>query len=291
MVQHSQTWVDPHIHLFALDEGQYNWLKPTNAPFWADKKSIAKNTTEAMLHRASLGQLCGFVHIEAGYDNSRPWREIAFLERHCTLPFRSVGCIDLAGTSVGSHIDKLGLYSSVRGLRHILDDDAETLLRAPKVKWALGHMASKGLSFDAQFNIADSSAVVALLNVLEQNPALKVAINHAALAPLDKNSLAFRTWRQNTRVLNETGQVAFKFSGLEMQERRWHWQRANYIFETLLDTVGTNQIMFASNFPLCQWRMPYAALWHGFSDMTAPLSEIQKAALLSINAKQWYDIA
>ncbi|MHC6647906.1 amidohydrolase family protein [Alteromonas sp. HB246098] len=291
MVQHSQTWVDPHIHLFALDEGQYNWLKPTNAPFWADKKNIAKNTTETMLHRASLGQLCGFVHIEAGYDNSRPWREIAFLERHCTLPFRSVGCIDLAGNSVGSHIDKLGLYSSVSGLRHILDDEAETLLRAPKVKWALGHMASKGLSFDAQFNIADSNAVVALLNVLEQNPALKVAINHAALAPLDKNSLAFRTWRQNTRVLNETGQVAFKFSGLEMQERRWHWQRANYIFETLLDTVGTNQIMFASNFPLCQWRMAYAELWHGFSDMITPLSETQKAALLSINAKQWYDIA
>ena len=291
MVQHSQTWVDPHIHLFALDEGQYDWLKPTNAPFWADKRNIAKNTTETMLYRASLGQLCGFVHIEAGYDNSRPWREIAFLERHCTLPFRSVGCIDLAGNSVGSHIDKLGLYSSVSGLRHILDDDAKTLLRAPKVKWALSHMAYKGLSFDAQLDIADSNAVAALLNVLEQNPALKVAINHAAIAPFDTKSLAFKTWRQNIRVLSETGQVAFKFSGLEMQDRRWNWQRAYYIFETLLDTVSANQIMFASNFPLCQWGMSYAALWHGFSDMIAPLSEAQKAALLSINAKQWYGFA
>ncbi|AXT37972.1 amidohydrolase [Alteromonas sp. BL110] len=291
MVQHSQTWVDPHIHLFALDEGQYNWLKPTNAPFWADKKSIAKNTTEAMLHRASLGQLCGFVHIEAGYDNSRPWREIAFLERHCTLPFRSVGCIDLAANSVGSHIDKLALYPSVRGLRHILDNDAETLLRAPKVKWALSHMASRGLSFEAQLNIANSNAVSALLNVLEQNPALKVAIDHAAIAPIDINSFAFKTWRQNIRVLSETGQVAFKFSGLEMQERSWRWQRAYYIFENLLNIVGTNQIMLASNFPLCQWRMPYAALWHGFSDMVAPLSEVQKVALLSRNAKQWYNIA
>ena len=291
MVQHSQTWVDPHIHLFALNEGQYEWLKPTNAPFWADKKSIAKNTTEAMLHRASLGQLSGFVHIEAGYDNGRPWREIAFLERHCALPFRSVGCIDLTGNSVGSHIDKLAFYPSVGGLRHILDDEAETLLRSPKVKWALGHMASKRLSFDAQLNIADSNAVVALLNVLEQNPALKVAINHAAIAPIDIKSFAFKAWRQNIRDLSETGQVAFKFSGLEMQDRRWQWQRAYYIFETLLNTVGANQIMFASNFPLCQWRIPYAALWHGFSDMTTPLSEAQKAALLSINAKQWYGIA
>ncbi|WP_334059115.1 amidohydrolase family protein [Alteromonas sp. S005] len=291
MVQHSQTWVDPHIHLFALDEGQYDWLKPINAPFWADKRNIAKNTTEAMLHRASQGQLCGFVHIEAGYDNNRPWREIAFLEHHCALPFRSVGCIDLTGNSVGSHIEKLALYPSVRGLRHILDDEAETLLRAPKVKWALGHMASKGLSFEAQFNLVDSKAVIGLLNVLEQTPALKVAINHAAIAPFDTKSLAFKTWRQNIRVLSETEQVAFKFSGLEMQDRIWNWQRAYYIFETLFSTVGASQIMFASNFPLCQWRMPYAALWHGFSNMITPLSEAQKAALLSINAKQWYGFA
>ena len=291
MSQHSHTWIDPHIHFFALNEGGYGWLKPANAPFWADKKAIAKNTTEYMLYRASLGRLCGFVHIEAGYDNDRPWREITFLERHCMLPFRAVACIDLAGNSVGSHIDKLGLYCSVRGLRHILDDDAESLLRAPKVKWALSHMASRGLSFEAQLNIANSNAVSALLNVLEQNPSLKVAINHTAIAPVEVKSYAFKAWQQNIRDLSETGQVAFKFSGLEMQDRNWQWQRASYIFETLLTTVGANQIMFASNYPLCKWRMPYAALWQGLSNMTAPLSETQKAALLSVNAKQWYDIA
>jgi len=37
--------------------------------------------------------------------------------------------------------------------------------------------------------------------------------------------------------------------------------------------------------------MPYAALWHGFIDMTTPLSVTQKAALLYENAKRWYDIA
>lgn len=152
-------------------------------------------------------------------------------------------------------------------------------------------MASQGLSFEAQFNLADSNAVRALLTILEQTPSLKVAVNHTAIAPIDVNSFAFKTWRQNIRDLNETEQVVFKFSGLEMQDRRWLWQRASYVFESLLDTVGTDHMMFASNFPLCQWRMPYAAIWHGFIDMTAPLTETQKAALLYGNAKRWYDIA
>ena len=291
MNKYSGAWIDPHIHFFALSEGRYDWLKPDNAPFWPDKMVIAKLTTEHMLYRASLGRLGGFVHVEAGFDNERPWREIAFLERHCTLPFRSIGCIDLTGNHVGSHIDKLNNYRSVRGLRHILDDEAEALLRTPKVKWGLHHMASQGLSFEAQLNLADSNAVRALLTVLEQTPTLNVAINHAAIAPIEVNSFAFKTWRQNICDLNETKQVTFKFSGLEMQDRCWQWQRASYIFEALTESIGADRIMFASNYPLCQWRMPYAALWQGFSNMITPLSEEQKAALLYGNAKQWYGIA
>lgn len=290
MSQHLPLWIDPHIHLFALSEGQYHWLKPSNMPFWPDKSAIAKNTAENDLLRAARGQLAGFVHIEAGFDNQRPWREIAFLERHCTLPFRSVACIDLTSNDVGSHIDKLKTYSSVRGLRHILDDDASSLLRRPDVQWGLRHMAARGLSFDAQFDLADSHAVRSLLYVLEREPTLRVVVNHCAVAPLSTTHLAFKMWRNNLRYLAETGQVAFKFSGLEMQERNWQWPRASFVLNTLLETVEISQLMFASNYPLCQWRMPYEKLWQGYLDITAPLSEEQKAALFSLNAKHWYDI-
>ncbi|HAG29343.1 MAG TPA: amidohydrolase, partial [Alteromonas macleodii] len=49
MSKPSITWIDPHIHFFASNEGHYGWLKPANAPFWPDKKAIAKHTTEHML--------------------------------------------------------------------------------------------------------------------------------------------------------------------------------------------------------------------------------------------------
>ena len=96
-------------------------------------------------------------------------------------------------------------------------------------------------------------------------------------------------WRNNLRYLAETGQVAFKFSGLEMQERNWQWPRASFMLNTLLETVEISQLMFASNYPLCQWRMPYEKLWQGYLDITAPLSDEQKTALFSLNAKHWYD--
>ena len=68
--------IDPHIHLFALAQGKYHWLKPENPPFWPDKYKICRNVTEQELSLTKPLHLDGFVHIEAGFDNERPHLEI-----------------------------------------------------------------------------------------------------------------------------------------------------------------------------------------------------------------------
>ena len=89
----THSWIDPHVHLFALQEGDYHWLKPNNPPFWPDKDVIAKSTYEHHLRRASKGKLTGFVHIEAGFDNERPWREIDFRSKlHYMKHFNNFFC-------------------------------------------------------------------------------------------------------------------------------------------------------------------------------------------------------
>lgn len=281
-------WIDPHIHLFALGLGEYGWLRCENPPYWPDKALIAKEFTETQLNVASQGRLQGFVHIEAGFDNQRPWREVHFLTTHCKRPFRSVACIDLNACEAHSHIDTLATYSSVSGLRHILDEDAAGLLNTPKVRWSLAHMASHNLSFEAQLDVTDSKAVKALLHALERTPNLRIAINHTAIAPLALSSYRFMMWKEHIRRLSETKQVMFKFSGLEMQDRQWSWQRAYTLFDSLLSITSSQQVMLASNYPLSLWRMPYIKLWGGYSKMVSMLSACEQEALLKRNAYKWY---
>ena len=281
-------WIDPHIHLFALGVGEYGWLRAENPPYWSDKALIAKEFTETQLNAASRGRLQGFVHIEAGFDNQRPWRELQFLTTHCKRPFRSIACIDLNTCEAHSHIDTLAAYSSVSGLRHILDDDAAHLLHTPKVRWSLAHMASRNLSFEAQFDVADSIAVKALLQTLERTPDLRIAINHTAIAPLALSSSRFMMWKEHIRRLSETKQVMFKFSGLEMQDRQWSWQRAYLLFDALLSITSPQQVMLASNYPLSLWRMPYIKLWEGYCEMVSILPTSEQEALLKRNAHKWY---
>ena len=93
--------IDPHVHLFDIAQGDYHWLKPDNSPFWSDKALINKTCVEgdlAFIFETDLKSepvfsselelvLASFVHIEAGFDNKRPWRELNNLEATCKKTF------------------------------------------------------------------------------------------------------------------------------------------------------------------------------------------------------------
>ena len=323
-------WIDPHIHFFALQHGHYDWLKPNNPPYWQDKSVIARSVYERDLFKGNHAALSGFVHIEAGFDNGQPWREVAFLEQHCIKPFRSVANIDLQSSIALSDIDRLKRFPSVIGLRHILDDDAATLLRSPKVLHSLKHMAANNLSFDAQFDITDGASVSALLNVIERIPELKVIVNHVAAAPFLADvlpaealpaegsfsaegscskhtnssrhfysSLAYTKWQRHLIALAQCSNVAFKFSGMEMQDRQWTWSYVQRLLNTALDILPIDNIMLASNFPLCTWRMPYAQLLKGYDNMLKRMQSQTASTAFSLskddaeklrhkNAYKWY---
>ena len=341
-------WIDPHIHFFALQHGHYDWLKPNNPPYWRDKSVIARSVYERDLFKGNHATLGGFVHIEAGFDNGQPWREVVFLEQHCVKPFRSVANIDLRSSTSLSDIDRLKRFRSVVGLRHILDDDAATLLRSPKVLHSLKHMAANNLSFDAQFDITDGASVSALLNVIERIPELTVIVNHVAAAPFSADvlpdealpaegsfsaegslpaegsfsaegslpaegscskhtnssrhsysSLAYTKWQRHLSALAQCSNVAFKFSGMEMQDRQWTWSYVQRLLNTALDILPIDNIMLASNFPLCTWRMPHAQLLKGYDDMLKRMQSQTASTAFSLskddaeklrhkNAYKWY---
>ena len=75
----SQRLFDPHVHLFDLSQGDYHWLRRKGAPFWPQKQAITRNFKQQDLHLKEPLQHCGAVHIEAGFDNAEPARELQWL--------------------------------------------------------------------------------------------------------------------------------------------------------------------------------------------------------------------
>lgn len=281
-------WIDPHIHLFALAHGHYAWLKHETPPFWSDKAVINQTTLEPHLYEGNRNLLAGFVHIEAGFDNHHPWREIQFLEQHCKGPFRSVANIHLTANSAQADINRLVRFHSVVGLRHILDDSAQTILRSPKALHTFKYMAQHQLSFDAQLDLTDTASVSALVKVLEQVPHLTVVVNHVGIAPSSRANLAYKHWQHHLRELGQHNKLAFKFSGMEMQERQWSWQYAHGVLCDVIESVPLSKLMLASNFPLCNLRMPYSELLRGYDRLLKRFDRQTAEQLRYSNAYRWY---
>jgi predicted TIM-barrel fold metal-dependent hydrolase len=253
--------IDPHLHLFDLSQGNYHWLQETNPPFWPDKQLIHKSFNEKDITLDNGLALAGFVHIEAGFDNLKPWREIQWLERSITTPFKAIASADLmSDTKVFTEqITKLLQFSSVIGIRHIFDDDALKIIQHRNTLANIKLIAQLGLIFELQMPIADKNAVSKFSQLLSQCPTLNVVINHCGFPMLNANSND--SWRDGLTILAEHDAVNVKCSGWEMMTRHYQPNELADVVHQVIDIFSINNVMLASNFPLTLFSRDYQALW------------------------------
>jgi len=279
--------IDPHLHFFNLQKGDYEWIKPQNPPFWPDKHLINKNFVEADVALSPPNQLVGFVHIEAGFDNQQPWREIDWLEQHCTLPFKSVAFADITASTFPEHIQLLEQRQSVTGIRHLLDDQAENILSCALIDPHFTLLAEMKFSFDAQLSLVNSRAVDLLVTLANKHKKVRIIINHAGWAPVENHKSERKEWKVNLAKVANCENIAIKLSGWEMSSRTWQPQHAANVVQDCLALLGETRVMLASNFPLCLFSMSYTDLWNTYAE----LPDINVQCFESItysNAKTWY---
>jgi len=283
--------IDPHLHLFNLEEGDYQWLKADKPPFWPDKKVIEKNFQQQDLQLSAPIALSGFVHIEAGFDNQQPCREIAWLESTCSLPFRSIAAIDLLlpCNDFLPVIEQLCRYQSVVGVRDILDENALTYLSNTQVKMNLEQLAKHQLIFECQMSLVDVPATKQLINVIKALPELNIVINHAGFPPEQVNGEAWKSWQQSLQWLSHHENIAIKCSGFEMINRQYsaNWQQQ--VIKECITILGLNKTMLASNFPLCLFKESYQENWLSYQ-INNYFSEEELEYISYKNAERIYQI-
>lgn len=281
--------VDPHLHLFDLSAGEYEWLKPDHPPFWPDKHLINKSFTERDLTLESPLNLVAFVHVEAGFNNTLPWRELAFLQRRCITPFKAVAFCDITVSPAlfRQNITRLQQESSLVGIRHILDDDAFSILSLPQVLDNFQFLSDNALSFDCQLSLLDHLAVDQLVKVLSRVPELVCIVNHAGCPPLLSKNQQWYAWQQNLEKLSSLPRVVIKCSGWEMTDRNYTQQWVSAVITSCVRAFGHQRVMLASNYPLCLFSCSYQQYWQSIIDHI-PVELI--AHLCEKNAKKWYKL-
>lgn len=275
-------FIDPHIHLFDRNLGNYGWLKPNNPPQWPDKATINRDFDQSDL-LATKCQPSGFVHVEAGFDNEQPWREIEWLEATVTMPFKSIACVDL--TAPPQVFDELiARYlklDSLVGVRHIFDDEAVDILSHPNTLTNLQCLSHHQFIFETQIAATDAAAVSALSEMANQCSELTIILSHTCFAPLNGNEYVL--WLEQTKTLARNDNVHIKASGWEMVERQYDMAQVSKVTSALIQVFGDQRVLLASNFPLTLFSQPYHELWQGYQQLTLPIETKKRLAFDNAN--------
>jgi len=293
--------IDPHLHLFDLAQGDYHWLKEENPPFWSDKHLINKTFKESDLTLKPPFNLASLIHIEAGFDNNQPWRELITLQQNCKTPFRAIAAIDLTLSSQNFNecLEKLIELDSFIGVRHLLDEQALSLLTSEQVLTNFTKLndtakkKSRQLIFETQLPLSGNASVDALCHLVNNCKSITFIINHAGFPPADINSSEWLHWQSNLLKLADYSHVAIKCSGWEMIERQYTQEWLTYNLTKISEAFGLDRMMMASNFPLCLFSHDsYQSYWHSITEnrFFQALSAQEKSALCYDNALRWYAI-
>jgi L-fuconolactonase len=280
--------IDPHIHFFDVILGDYGWLKQDSQPYWPDKNMINRSFAQDDLALNLPLSLAGFVHIEAGFDNKRPWREIKWLEQTVTLPFRSIASADitLSPEEFTELITKLCHYKSVVGIRHIFDEGAVDILSNVNALTNLQYLAAQQLIFETQIFGCDDLSVDLYCEMAREIPTLSLVLGHAAFCPQDKAGRS--KWIHNIQNVANCTNVSIKASGWEMISRSYTQHYVDDVVSQLLNCFGENRVMLGSNFPLSTFSKTYNELWTEYSLNNLSIKTRNKLTFL--NASSVYRI-
>jgi L-fuconolactonase len=280
---------DSHLHLFNLVAGEYGWLQPNSAPYWPDKSKLLRNFGESDLLLSDGLSLSGYTHIEAGFNNSKSWLEVDWIESQATLPTKTVGCVDLCVSpdQFNQQLSELSKRTSLVGVRHIFDDQIDTILSNRNTQPNLRSLEQADLIFELQFDVAHVDHVEQVLNLFKQFPTLSVVLNHQGFGSSALPDAERELWLAGLERLSELANLKVKCSGFEMLDRSFSASTVKQTVELVVSIFGESRVMVASNFPLISLLMSYSDFW------SLVMRVLQEASLpieklVDLNARETY---
>lgn len=291
--------VDAHHHLWDLEVCRYPWLMAKGVRrFFGDPSPIQKNyLVENLLEDAAGWHLDASVHVQVGVAPSDELKETAWLQEvgdAAGLPSAIVAYCQLEQPDAAARIERQLAFPRVRGIRQIVGraDDEDVLSGSgelpgvPVWREHLALLGELGLSFDLQLT---PRQVASAVDALAAAPLTQVALCHCG-SPWDQSSEGLAAWRDGLRLLASLPNVHCKISGLGMFDHGWTVDSIRPIVETCIDTFGAERCMFGSNFPVDKLYASYDRIWRAYLEITATLSEADRALLFGDVALRFYRI-
>jgi L-fuconolactonase len=271
--------VDSHVHLYDPSWLRYGWLRRV--------PKIDRRYDLTDFDRCRKGVVVDkLVFAEVAVDQGLHFAEAAWVQGLADADPRLAGMIAHAplekGAAVGSDLERLLQYRSVRGIRRLIEGEPDpSICLAPDFLDGLRLLPQRGLTFDI---CVKHWGLVFAIELTRRCPEVQFVLDHIG-KPGIKHGLV-EPWKSQLRELARLPNVACKLSGVITEADHEHWakEQVSPYVEHVLDCFGFDRVMYGSDWTVSE-------LTHDYPDWVAILDEITRGCSDDELRSLWRDTA
>lgn len=273
--------IDSHHHLWRYTKEDYPWI-PAGSPLAQDQliPELESVTTEAGVTGTVVVQARQIIE-ESDF--------LLSLADETDLINAVVGWVPLIDENVSEELARLSLHPKFKAVRHVLQEEPDEYFLRDDFHLGLSQLQSYGLNYDL---LIFQRQLPAAIQLVDRQPDLPIVLNHLA-KPEARNGRIEPAWREGMKELaKRSNLIGVKFSALltEFPEGEGDAETVAAYFHETLEIFGADKVMFGTDWPVCLLRTSYKDWADTIRELTTSLSQSERSAILSGNAKRCYSI-
>jgi len=274
--------IDSHQHFWKYNESEYDWIDDSMAvlrkdflpaDLWKELRNNGIDCSVAVQARQTVEETRWLLQLAMEND---------FVKG-------VVGWVDMRRIDVEDELENLALNRKLKGLRHVLQDEADDrfMLREDFLR-GISKLKKFGLTYDILIFPKHIKYATEMVNKFSTQP---FVVDHIAKPVIREGKI--EPWRTDLQELALRPNVYCKLSGM-VTEARWHnWEKDDFTacMEAVLEAFGPGRIMFGSDWPVCTVAAKYEQVLGIVTDFIRELSETEQAKIMGENAIEFYNLA
>ena len=272
--------IDAHHHFWKYDPPQYAWIDDSMTAIRRDF------LPDDLRHEIAKVGIHGVVSVQARQTlEETDW--LLDLADEYDFVHGVVGWVPLAGGDVREYLDRLSARPRLKGVRHIVQAEPDEFILRNDFNAGVGLLAAYHLAYDI---LIYERQLPQAVEFVDRHPNQVFVLDHLA-KPRAKED-AVEPWRANIRRIAERENVFCKLSGLvtEADWKGWTEGQLSVYLGTVIDAFGPRRVMFGTDWPVCLLAASYTEVLGVAKELTAGLSDAERAAVFDTTAREIYNL-
>lgn len=272
--------IDAHHHFWHYSPDEYGWIDDR-------MQALRRNFMPVDLERElKLAHVQATVAVQARQTlEETSW--LLDLAAESKFIQAVVGWAPIAAKEFPEVLDALQQNPKLKGLRHVVQGEADGFLDGAEFNRGIGAMRDTGLVYDLLITARQLGEATRFVSL---HPHQIFVLDHIAKPGIASNQ--FGAWDSEIRELACHDNVFCKLSGMvtEADWHRWSSEGLRPYFETVLDAFGPSRLMAGSDWPVLTVACSYQSWWQTVEAWIASLSHSERAEIEGGVAARVYQI-